>query len=212
VAVPVERKPEIIQNTQSRDRRIWNTLPSYELSHHVGSRRVFVSKEWSIGVQIMSNKYSTIALGTMLGLSAVAFSGASASAAAMLPLSPAVTGQTNAANEGVVQVKHKRKWKKNWNNDDYDWQYRKHRHRDGVYLSLPLIIGGAYAANRYYGDDYYDDGDYGDYEDYDDYDDGGGLSSRHVRYCLNKYQSYNPRYNTWVAYSGQVKKCYSPYM
>jgi BA14K-like protein len=165
----------------------------------------------------MSNKFSTIALGAMLGFSTVAFSGASASTAAMLLLSPAVTGQANAGSDGIIQVKHKKKWKKNWDNDDYDWQYRRHRHRDrdGVYLSLPLIIGGAYAANRYYGDDYYG-GDYGDdYDDdhgYDDGDYGGGLSSRHVRYCLNKYQSYNPRYNTWVAYSGQVKKCYSPYM
>jgi BA14K-like protein len=167
----------------------------------------------------MSNKFSTIALGTMLGLSAVAFSGASASAAALLPLSPAVTGQANAGSDGIVQVNHKKKWKKkwnnnnwngNWNNGNYDWQYRKHRHRhnDGLYLSLPLIIGGAYAANRYYDDDYYDDGDYG----YDDGDYGGGLSSRHVRYCENKYQSYNRRNNTWVAYSGQVKKCHSPYM
>ena len=52
----------------------------------------------------MSNKFSTIALGTMLGLSTVAFSGASASAAAMLPLSPAATGQANAASDGIVQV------------------------------------------------------------------------------------------------------------
>ncbi len=158
----------------------------------------------------MSSKFSTIALGTMLGLSAVAFSGTSASAAAMLPLSPAVTGQANAASDGIVQVNHKKKWKKKWHNDNYDWQYRRHRHRDrdGLYLSFPLIIGGAYAANRYYGDDYYDDY----YDDDYGYGDGGGLSSRHVRYCLNKYQSYNPRYNTWVAYSGQVKKCYSPYM
>lgn len=146
----------------------------------------------------------------MLGLSTVAFSGASASAAAMLPLSPAVTGQANAATDGIVQIKHKKKWKKNWNNGNYDWQYRKHRHRnnDGIYLSLPLIIGGAYAANRYYGDDYYDDRDYG----YDDGDYGGGLSSRHVRYCLNKYQSYNPRNNTWLAYSGRVHQCRSPYL
>ena len=159
----------------------------------------------------MSNKFSTIALGTMLGLSTLAFSGASASAAAMLPLSPAATGQANASSDGIVQVDHKKKWKKKKWNNNYDWQYRKHRHRnnDGIYLSLPLIIGGAYAANQYYGDDYYDDGDYG----YDDGDYGGGsMSSRHVQWCLHKYRSYNPRYNTWVAYSGQVKKCYSPYM
>jgi hypothetical protein len=157
----------------------------------------------------MPNKFTTIALGTMLGLSAVAFSGASASAAAMLPLSPAVSDQANAGSDGIVQVKHKKKWKKKWHNDNYDWYHRKHRsrHRDGVYLSLPLIIGGAYAANRYYDDDYYGD----DYVDYDDYD-GGGLSSRHVRYCLNRYQSYNPRNNTWVSYSGRVRQCRSPYL
>ncbi len=155
----------------------------------------------------MPNKFSTIALGTLLGLGAVAISGASASAAAMLPLSPAVSGQANAASDGVVEVNHKKKWKKKWNNGNWHHRKYRHRHNDGIYLSLPLIIGGAYAANRYYGDDYYGD----DYVDYDDYD-GGGLSSRHVRYCLNKYQSYNPRNNTWVAYSGRVRQCRSPYL
>jgi len=163
----------------------------------------------------MSNKFTSIALGAVLGLSAVAFSGASASAAAMLPLSPAVTGQANDGNNGIVQVDHNNKWKKkkwnnnnwngNWNNNNHNWKYRKHRrsYDNGVYLSLPLILGGAYAANNYY-----DNG----YDDYDDYDDGGRASNRHVQWCLNKYRSYNPRYNTWVAYSGQVKKCYSPYL
>ncbi|MDP1701232.1 MAG: BA14K family protein [Aestuariivirga sp.] len=163
----------------------------------------------------MSNKFSAIALGTMLGLSTVAFSGASASAAAMLPLSAVTSGDAQGASGGIIQVDHK-KWHKkkkwssnNWNNN-HNWKYRKHRrgYDSGVYLSLPLILGGAYAANRYYGDDYYD---YDDYDDYG-YDDGGGLSSQHVRYCLNKYKSYKPRNNTWVTYGGQVKKCYSPYM
>jgi BA14K-like protein len=140
----------------------------------------------------MTNKFSTLALGTVLGLSTLAFTGATASAAAMLPLSPAVTGQANAATDGIVQIKHKK-------------NKHRHRHNDGIYLSLPFIIGGAYAANRYYGDDYYDDGYYG-------YDDGGRMSSRHVRWCLNRYQSYNPRTNTWLAYSGRVHQCRSPYL
>lgn len=161
----------------------------------------------------MLHKFSTLALGTLLGLGTMAFTGTGASAAAMLPLSPVVNGQANAASDGVVQVNHRKKWKKKWHNNNDNWQYRKHRrgYNNGVYLSLPLILGGAYAANRYYGDDYYDNGYYGyDDGDYGDY--GGGLSSRHVRYCLNRYQSYNPRNNTWLSNSGRVRQCRSPFL
>lgn len=35
--------------------------------------------------------------------------------------------------------------------------------------------------------------------------------NRHVRWCLDRYRSYNPRTNTWVAYSGRVNQCISPY-
>ena len=168
----------------------------------------------------MSNKLSAIALGTMLGLGALAFTGVGASAAAMLPLA---SGTANAAGDGVVQVKHKKyhndwdgnkKWNKsygkrcNYYNDNCRHHYRG-RYYETPWWTLPLIVGGGIAASNYYDNDYYD---YDDYDDYGDYDDGGRLTSRHVRYCLNKYKSYNPRNNTWVAYSGQVKKCYSPYL
>lgn len=155
----------------------------------------------------MSNKYSALVLGAIMGLGSLAFSSANASAAAMLPLSSPAVGEANTVNNGVIQVNHKKKWhKKNFNYCN-DWNggchnYRRRHHFDGSYLFLPLVIGGGYGASDYY------DNDYGDYDDYD----GGGLSSRHVQWCLNRYQSYNPRYNTWVAYSGKVKKCYSPYM
>ena len=154
----------------------------------------------------------------MLGLSTLAFSGASASAAAMLPLSPVVSGEANAPSDGIVQVDSK-KYNNNWNNNrkwnkrygkrcDYYNDNCRHRYRGHYYetpwWTVPLIVGGGIAANNYY------DNGYDDYDD--DYDDGGRVSSRHVQWCLNKYRSYNPRYNTWVAYSGQVKKCYSPYL
>jgi len=40
---------------------------------------------------------------------------------------------------------------------------------------------------------------------------GGGSWRRHVRWCLNHYRSYDPGTNTWIAYSGQVRQCISPY-
>jgi BA14K-like protein len=161
----------------------------------------------------MLNKYSTLVLGAMLGLGTLAFTGTGASAAAMLPLSAVASGSAHVVQGGIIQVDHKnKKWKnKNWHKKHFnycnDWNggchnYRRRHDFDGSHLFLPLIIGGI-AANNYYNDDY---------DDYDDYADGGGLGSRHVQYCLNKYRSYKPRYNTWVAFSGQVKKCYSPYM
>ena len=33
----------------------------------------------------------------------------------------------------------------------------------------------------------------------------------HVEYCLRKYRSYNPATDTYLAYSGQVRRCRSPY-
>lgn len=38
-----------------------------------------------------------------------------------------------------------------------------------------------------------------------------GYGGRHVAWCLDRYRSYNPRYNTWVSYSGRVRQCISPY-
>lgn len=35
--------------------------------------------------------------------------------------------------------------------------------------------------------------------------------SRHVRWCLNRYQTYDPSTNTYVAYGGVVRRCRSPY-
>lgn len=162
----------------------------------------------------MLHKYRTLILGAMLGISTFAFSGAGASAAAMLPLGPTASGEKNAVNDGVVQVKHKNKWhKKNSNNWCYynggcSLKHRKHRrHRDfdRSDLFLPLIIGGFGAYNYYGANNFY-------YDDYDDDYGYVGVSSKHVRWCLNRYpNSYNRRTNLWVAYSGKKYQCNSPY-
>lgn len=33
----------------------------------------------------------------------------------------------------------------------------------------------------------------------------------HVRWCLNRYASYNPATNTFLSYDGYYKRCISPY-
>ena len=102
-----------------------------------------------------------------MGLGALAFSSANASAAAMLPLSSPAVGEANTVNNGVIQVNHKKKWhKKNFNYCN-DWNggchnYRRRHHFDGSYLFLPLVIGGGYGASDYY------DNDYGDYDEDDE--------------------------------------------
>ena len=35
--------------------------------------------------------------------------------------------------------------------------------------------------------------------------------SRHVRWCLDRYRSYDPASNTFVSYDGEVRRCVSPY-
>ena len=151
----------------------------------------------------MTNKFRTLVLGASLGLGTLVFSGATVSAA-MLPLAPGASNAVNSANTGIAEIKHKGNSWKFRNNRCYDnyvgCRYNRGHYRNGVFLSLPLIIGGGYAANRYY-----DDYGYGD----DAYYDGGGSS--HVQWCLNRYRSYNPRTNTWVSYSGQVRQCVGPY-
>lgn len=150
----------------------------------------------------MLNKYSTLVLGAMLGLGTLAFTGTGTSAAAMLPLA---SGEANAVSDGIVQVKHKKKsHKKHYSYYCNDWNggchnYRRRHDFDGSYLFLPLIIGGGYGAYDYYDDDYNDDYGY------------SGVSSKHVRWCLKRYRSYNPRTNLWVSYSGKKHQCNSPY-
>jgi hypothetical protein len=133
----------------------------------------------------------------------MAYSSGDASSAAMLPLSPLPSSQQNVANDGIIQVAQgnkDRRMRSDWNrNRDGDRCSRRsdncrHFHNGFYYQTpwwtLPLIVGGNLAANNF------DNGDYG---------------NSHVEWCLAHYRSYNPRTNTWVAYSGQVNQCNSPY-
>ena len=44
---------------------------------------------------------------------------------------------------------------------------------------------------------------------YDGYNRGG--DDAHVEWCLDRYRSYNPRTDAFLAYSGRYKQCISPY-
>lgn len=83
-------------------------------------------------------------------------------------------------------------------NDRYRYRYGRYRHyRDGYWYATPWWLltipfaaaaGAAAAVNP---------GNYG--------------GSGHVRWCSDRYRSYNPRNNTWVGNSGRVYQCNSPY-
>jgi hypothetical protein len=134
----------------------------------------------------------------------MALTGGGASAAALQPFSPLASSQQNVANDGMIQLaasKNDRRMRPNWerNRDGNRCSKRGGNCRNfhnGYYYetpwwTLPLIIGGSIAANNNY--------------------DGGGYGSRHVEWCSDRYRSYNPRNNTWVANSGRVNQCNSPY-
>ncbi len=69
-----------------------------------------------------------------------------------------------------------------------------------------LVAGAAIAGSRHrhYDDDYYHD-------DRRVYRPRRTRYSAHVNWCLNRYNSYDPGSDTWVAYSGAVRTCRSPY-
>ena len=85
-------------------------------------------------------------------------------------------------------------------------------HAPEVVFNLPFevehvvpLVGGGYGYGA----------DYGSYPDENVYDDSGydspAYGNSHVRWCMERYRSYNARYNTWVSYDGDVRQCVSPY-
>ncbi len=77
--------------------------------------------------------------------------------------------------------------------------YRGYWYQNPWWTYPAIGIGIGIGAGAYYDDDYY-------YAP-----PARAYGSRHVNWCLDRYRSYNPRTNTWVAYSGRVNQCISPY-
>jgi hypothetical protein len=138
-------------------------------------------------LKIMIKKYSPLVLATLFGAGVIAMSGHSSSAASVPHVQQKAT-QQQAGNPLLQEVRSdgRRGWSRRGGKGGWD---NNHHGGGWGYFAVPLIIGGALAAGAY------------------GYHGGGG----HVEYCLNRYKSYNPRNNTWVAYSGRVHQCRSPY-
>jgi len=89
-------------------------------------------------------------------------------------------------------------------NGMHRWRWRRHHNGfggSGLWLGFGVpLYGGGYGGYPYYA---YDD-------DYDD-DYIAPRGSRHVRYCLNRYLTYNIRTNTFRGYDGYLHQCRSPY-
>jgi hypothetical protein len=99
------------------------------------------------------------------------------------------------ATERNIRRKHA-SWKRNkhgWKPDHCKgrWNCRPHRHRYPYYY---------YAYN----DDWYDFYDY--YDGPVQYDDA------HLRWCKNRYRSYNVRTDKFLGYDGKYRRCISPFL
>ncbi len=152
----------------------------------------------------MLNKYRPLALAALLGVGAFAVSVSGASAAAIPAVKQIAAGDvTNGGNPLLVDVAYRcrdgrRCWNGRWNGR-WDGRHQRYRYRrnnfvffyGGYYYDNPWWLGAPVIVARpaYY----------------------GGWSRRHVAWCLDRYRSYNPRTNTWVSYSGEVRQCISPY-
>lgn len=138
----------------------------------------------------------------LIGAGALGFSAVSANAVT-LPVVPQTAIQTSMVGDNLVQVNHRRDhrvlrryWDRRRDGPRYSRRYGNHRHYyRGYYYStpwwtLPLIGGSIILGNQNY---------------------NRGYGGSHVRWCEDRYRSYNRRTNTWVAYSGAVRQCISPY-
>jgi hypothetical protein len=139
----------------------------------------------------------------LIGAGTIGFS-ATAANAVTLPAAPQPAVQIGTDAGNLVEVKHRRDhnrdlrryWDRKRDGDRCRKRYGNCRHyyRGWYYSSpwwtLPLIGGSIILGNQNY---------------------NRGYGNAHIRWCEDRYRSYNVRTNTWVSYSGEVRQCISPY-
>jgi hypothetical protein len=139
-----------------------------------------------------------IVFASLVALGVMGFSSAPSQAAPTAPMQPLIGSSDLLQEVSNHRNRDRRQMRRSWdrNRDGERCRYRSNRcryYRGGYYYAnpwwtLPLIGGSIILRSQQQ-----------------------GLSSRHVAWCENRYRSYNRYNNTWVAYSGAVRQCNSPY-
>jgi BA14K-like protein len=154
----------------------------------------------------MLNKHKLLALGFFIGIGLNAMPSAYA-----FPALPSETPAAAGSNSATIELAQSnqgqyrrgqlnRRWDRRFHGDRCRYRAGGCRYyRDGYYYrtpwwTLPLVGAGVVIGSTL------DDGPY-----------IGPRPRRHVAWCLDRYRSYNPRSNTWVSNSGDLRQCNSPY-
>lgn len=142
-------------------------------------------------------KYKPLALAAAALVAGYLSFGGGAQAANVMTGGGTMAGVATSQDANVQQASHRRKWRHRRGNDNWRWRHRHRGGGSGVFLGLGFApFYQPYYAEPYYAEPYY-------------YAPAGG--SRHVRYCLNRYRSYDVRSNTFRGYDGYLHRCRSPY-
>jgi hypothetical protein len=148
----------------------------------------------------MIRKIYPLMVGALLAFGALTAFGPPAS-----PAPPVRPAETHANNPNIIAVAT---WDRERHGSRCEYRRGECRHfYHGFYYetpwwTLPFAVDDTIGARRYYE---------GDDDNFGDEDDEGGWSNSHIEWCLKRYRSYNPRNNTWVAYSGRIRECISPF-
>jgi hypothetical protein len=140
-----------------------------------------------------------VVFASLVALGAMGLSSAAVQAAPVAPMQLTVSGSNDLLQEASNhRDRDRRKTRKSWDRkrDGDRCRYRSSRcrhYRNGYWYANPWwtlpLIGGSIILNTQ----------------------RHGSSSRHIAWCEDRYRSYNRYNNTWVAYSGAVRQCISPY-
>lgn len=159
-----------------------------------------------------------LATAALIGLGGSMATASPAAAAMALSPQPLVGQNVMPANAGVQEVQYRpgryhrhRGWRgprysyrhRGWHGPRSGYRYRHHRRDRGraaaagiIGLGLGAMLGQALTPRTYYPRTYA----------------YAGMPTAHVRWCQQRYRSYDVRTDTFLSYDGNRYRCNSPYV